>query len=183
LLRYTFSDAGVHGIPDPAHSFALEVANDRSFEGGQSLRSFLRDAYGQPGWSTTTRHLTHELVVEQPITTTEATVSLWRSDTSYTTSSRYAWNVLLHFDDGTNVADVDLACRCWGNSEGCPNNYVEASDGSAEGSDGTMWLHYTVTIPPEIDRSGFTLSLIHRQDAWDGTTAESTIYFDGISIP
>jgi hypothetical protein len=182
---YTMSDASVRGTPSRA-VHVLEVSSARSFVGGQSLRSFLQNVQGvTPGDSVeaqSTRRVTHEIHLEVPISTTASYVTFWRSDTSFTPSSRYYWEIALVLSDGTQTVETVLACKSWGDSEGCLQNLQECSDQAALGADGQSWHRYRVDIPSGIDRSRLLVALRHRQDSWDSSTASSEVFFDGVVL-
>jgi hypothetical protein len=181
---YTMSDKLVRGTPSRA-AHVLEVTSARAFMGVKSLRSFLRNVQGVAGTASEapfTRRATHDIHLETPISTTANYVTFWRSEISFTTSSRYYWEIVLIFSDGTQTVETILSCKCWGDSEGCPQNLQECSDQTAQGADGQTWHRYRVDIPSAINRSRLLITLRHQQDSWDYTTAESEVYLDAVAL-
>ena len=80
--------------------------------------------------------------------------------------------------DGTNSSGISLACQDWGNSEGCGGNSYDNHDMIDTGADGQTWYRHPIAIPANLDRSKLVITIRHQQDSWDGSSAESTIYYD-----
>ncbi|MEE9913043.1 MAG: FG-GAP-like repeat-containing protein [Deltaproteobacteria bacterium] len=179
---YTMNDSGTRGTgPNVVHQ--LNISTTRSYSGSKSLYSFLRNVGGGGGGDTDTRHATHDLISVNHFATSSDKLYLWRTAVSYTTSSRYYWRLDVELSDGTNTSTIELACVAWGNGEGCTGNYQNTSDSQATGSDGQTWYRHPIPIPAEMNRANLTIKIRHQQDSWDGTTAESSFYYDLVSAP
>ncbi|HTZ18473.1 MAG TPA: LamG-like jellyroll fold domain-containing protein, partial [Dissulfurispiraceae bacterium] len=174
---YTANDGDtIHGTgPNVVHQ--LNITTDRSYSGTKSVYSFIRNVGGGGGGDYNTRHATHDLR-STSFSTSSDTLYLWRSDVSYTTSSRYYWRLDVILSDGTNLSDISLACQDWGNSEGCAGNTYDNHDMTDIGADGQTWYRHPIVIPANLDRSKLAITIRHQQDSWDGTSAESTVYYD-----
>ncbi len=179
---YNHSDSGTRGS-SPRGEHALSVSGTRYFSGTKSVSSWIRNnAGGGPG-DADGRHSTSDLVTEAPVSTTASSFTLWRTDVSYTTSSRWYWRLDVVLSDGSTTEGIELTCRAWGNGEGCAGNFQDLSDLTATGADGLTWYRHTITIPSGMDRNNLTVKIRHSQDAWDGTTAESSLYYDLFAQP
>ena len=173
---YTVNDFGTRGT-GPATVREIKISTARSFSGTKSVYSSLQNINSGPS-EADSRKATHYLITASSFSTNSNTLYLWRSDVSYTTSSRWYWRLDVVLSDGTNTNTIELACRAWGSSEGCTANYQNTSDLQATGSDGQTWYRHPIAIPIEMDRTQLTMIIRHQQDSWDGTTAQSSLYFD-----
>jgi hypothetical protein len=177
---YTMSDAGVRGTgPNVVHQ--LNISTARSYSGGKSVCSYIRNIGGNGGWDSNTRHATHDLINTGHLSAASDSVYLWRSDVAYTTSSRYYWRLDVELSDGASTNSSGLVGIAWGNSEGVPGNAMNTSDLQATGSDGQTWYRHRIPIPTYMNHSNLTIKVRHQQDSWDGTSAESRLYVDLIS--
>ena len=85
----------------------------------------------------------------------------------------------MDLSDGVNTQGVMLACKSWGNQEdGCPGNSFDTQDRSDTGTDGQTWYRHSIPIPAGWNRNNLTVTIQHFQDSWDGTTAQSSLYYD-----
>jgi hypothetical protein len=71
-----------------------------------------------------------------------------------------------------------LAGQCWGNEEDVPGNSYDNYDQSATGADGQTWYRHSISIPANFNKSNLVVKIGHHQDSWDGTTADSSFYYD-----
>ena len=177
---YTMNDGGVRGT-GPSVIRQLNITTSRSYSGSKSVYSYIRNVGGNGGWDANTRHATHDLINTCPLSTASDSLYLWRSDVSYTTSSRFYWRLDVELSDNASTNDNLLAGIAWGNSEGVPGNYVNTSDLQATGSDGQIWYRHRIPIPAGMSHTNLTIKVRHQQDSWDGTSAESMLYFDLVS--
>jgi hypothetical protein len=177
---YTMNDAGVRGTgPNVVHQ--LNISTACSYSGTKSVCSYLRNVGGNPGWDSSTRHATHDLISTCHLSTASDALYLWRSAVTYTTSSRYYWRLDVELSDNASTNDNLLIGVAWGSSEGVPGNYVNTSDLQATGSDGQTWFRHRIPIPAGMNHTNLTIKIRHQQDSWDGTSAESRLYVDLVS--
>lgn len=110
-----------------------------------------------------------------------ASITVWMSETAYTTAARWRWLAAVTLSDGAKTDVQRVVCKDWGNHEGCgTTDAYDKYDQSAAGADGQTWKRYTITIASGMSRTGLTITLSHLQDTWDGASAESTIHFDSV---
>lgn len=177
LDAYNQSDYGTRGTsPGGVHELAISGA--RYFSGTKSVYSRAQNVAGGGPTDADGRHTISDLITEAPITTTASRFTFWRTDVSYTTSDRWFWRFDVEISDGTTTQSIGLACRAWGLSEGCTGNFQDHSDQAATGADGQTWYRHAIDIPLGMDKSNLTVKIRHQQDSWDGTTAESSLYYD-----
>jgi parallel beta-helix repeat protein len=179
---YTHNDGGDRGT-SPRSGHELYISDAKRFTGEKSVYSFIRNIEGGGGYDANGRHSTQELFVEEGYKAfaPDSTLYLWRSNVTYTTSSRWSWRFSVELSDGVITRDVLLACRSWGNNEGCSGNAFDNHDLEATGADGDTWYRHAIAIPAEMDRAGLKIRVRHEQDSWDGTTAESGLYIDTVA--
>jgi hypothetical protein len=158
----------------------LATTSARSFSGADAVYSYLRTATAWDNWDPNTNHATHDMAVKYPVVpgTTLDAVTLWRTDVSYTASSRYFWQLILELTDGTTTTSTLLTCRDWGGGEGCPGDYLDSHDQTATGTDGQPWYRHRVVVPAGLDQTRLTVTIRHVERSWDGSIAESGLYYD-----
>ncbi|HIJ86185.1 MAG TPA: beta-propeller fold lactonase family protein [Desulfuromonadales bacterium] len=176
---YTYNDFGTRGT-SPTATHTLETTGARSFSGQKSVYSTIQSFGGTNNWDADYHYATHAMTtgyLKQP-NINLAAITIWRSDISYTTSSRWFHWFAMDLNDGVNSQTVMLACRAWGLNEGCSNNYENTSDQTATGTDGQTWYRHRVAVPPEFDQNKLKITIRHVQRSWDGTSASSNLYYD-----
>ena len=175
---YGMNDCGARG-DNPWGSYQLAISTARSYSGRGSVYSWVQNAGGQNHCGDpNTRRTTLDLVAAGPLATSAETLYLWLSDVSWTAPSRWNWNFAVELTDGTVTEEILLACRAWGNQEGCPGNVFSNHDQTDTGVDGQIWYRHPIPIPVGMNRINLTIRIRHRQDSWDGNTAESSLYYD-----
>lgn len=175
------NDAGVFGSTPRGQWDARSVA-DRRHSGNASLRTLVRNVAGGGGTDADGRKATLSIGLPDDLrfANQAAALELWRSDLEWTTSARWYHRLLLTLGDSRTQHEFVLYCRAWGLNEGCDNNFYDGSDLTETGADGFSWYRHRIAIPDDLDRQRLWLRLEHQQDSWDGTTAESTVYWDDI---
>ncbi len=175
---YGMNDCGARG-DNPWGSYQLAISTARSYSGRGSVYSWVQNAGGQNHCGDpNTRRTTLDLVAASPFATSSETLYLWRSDVSWTAPSRWNWNFAVELTDGIATEEILLACRAWGNQEGCPGNVFSNHDQTDTGVDGQTWYRHPISIPAGMDKNNLNIKIRHRQDSWDGNTAESSLYYD-----
>jgi hypothetical protein len=85
---------------------------------------------------------------------------------------------MIEMTDGTNSHSAMLACRDWGYQEGCTGDFQDTHDQTATGADGQTWYRHRVAVPSNLDQSRLKITIRHTERSWDGTSAESSLYYD-----
>jgi uncharacterized repeat protein (TIGR01451 family) len=174
---YNHDDWGTRGSSSRGVD-ELYISNNRYFSGTKSVYSFIQNINSGGNWDANSRHSTSDLVTELPVSISSSSLYIWRTDVSYTTSSRWYWRFAVVLSDGITTQEILLACRDWGLQEGCPGDFQDTHDQTATGADGQTWYRHTIAIPSEMNRNNLTIKIRHEQDSWDGTTAQSSLYYD-----
>jgi hypothetical protein len=172
------NDSGTRGS-NPTADHELLTTSSRSFSGNKAVYSRIR-TLGSYNQDPDYHYATHLLTTDYSPKTGKKldAVTIWRSDISYTTSSRWFYWFMVEMTDGTNSYSEMLACRDWGNQEGCTNNFQDTHDQTAAGIDGQTWYRHRVAVPSNLDQSKLKIKLRHTERSWDGTSAESSLYYD-----
>lgn len=175
---YTYNDSGTLGTT-PTADHEMFTTTARSFSGNKSVYSRIR-TLGGGNQDANYHYATHDLTTAYQPSAGHvlSSVTLWRSDIAYTTSSRWFYWFAVDLNDGVSQETIMLACRDWGNQEGCTNNFMDTHDQSATGADGQTWYRHTIPIPAKYDQSTLKITVRHTQRSWDGTSAESSLYYD-----
>lgn len=157
------------------------ISTSRRYQGSKSLRSYLKNCNTGGVSNPLTRTSLQKISTKANVrgVSTSSTLYLWLSEVAYTTSSRWRWYVAVGLSDGTKSSYQRKVCRDWGNGEGCgTDNYYDYADQTGSGDDGQTWKRYPITIPGNYDKTKLIITLGHLQDSWDGTTADSTLFYD-----
>jgi YVTN family beta-propeller protein len=175
---FTMNDSGTRGS-NPTADHELLTTSSRSFSGNKAVYSRIRTlgSYNQdPDYHYATHLLTTDYSAKEGKKLDAVTI--WRSDIAYTTSSRWFYWFMVEMSDGANTYSEMLACRDWGGQEGCTNDFQDTHDQSATGTDGQIWYRHRVTVPANLDLRKLKISVRHTERSWDGTSAESSLYYD-----
>ncbi len=176
---WTQNDGGTIGGTPAGEN--LTATDTRRYSGAKSVYTFVRNVNWGGNTNPAGRHAIQDVYNEDAykVVSDASTLYIWRSDVTYTTSSRYYWRFGVVFEDGINTpTEVLLVGRAWGNSEGVPGNFYDNHDQTATGADNQTWYRHPVAIPDGFDKSKLVVKIRHQQDSWDGTTAESSLYYD-----
>ncbi|MBK8284445.1 MAG: hypothetical protein IPK97_05940 [Ahniella sp.] len=183
FATYNRNDFGDYGS-SPTGQWDARIATNRRHRGDASLRSYVRNNAG--GGPTDANGRKATLVMGLPddtrLTHRATHVELWRSDWDWTASSRWYHSLTMTLGDNRGRHETLLYCRAWGANEGCTGNFFDGSDLSETGADGTTWYRHRVEIPPDLDRERLWIRIEHQQDAWDGTSAESSVHLDDLAL-
>lgn len=183
FASYNRNDAGDYG-PNPTGTVEARVVDLRRRSGATALRSFARVNNGGVGDDANGRKAT--LVMGLPddlrLSSRAAAIELWRSEWTWTTSSRWYHRLAVVLGDNRSQHEILLYCRAWGNGEGCDGNFQDSSNGSMTGADGTPWFRHRIEIPAGLDRDRLWMRIEHQQDAWDFTSADSTVHIDDVAL-
>jgi DNA-binding beta-propeller fold protein YncE len=183
FASYNRDDFGVYG-PNPTGQVDARVVTDRRRSGSAALRTFARASGGSGPADANNRRAT--LVIGLPadlrLSNRAPAIELWRSDPTWTAPSRWYHRLTAFVGDNRSSHEILLYCRAWGLGEGCPNNYFDGAAASMVGADGTAWHRHRIAIPAGLDRDRLWLRIEHQQDAWDWTTAESTLHLDDFGL-
>lgn len=183
FASYNRNDFGAYG-PNPTGQVDARIVSDRRRSGSVALRTFVRASGGGGPGDADNRRTTLVIGLPEDLRMAQRApaIELWRSDPTWTTSSRWYHRLTAFVGDNRTTHEILLYCRAWGLGEGCPNNYFDGAAASAIGADGAPWRRHRIAIPAELDRERLWLRIEHQQDAWDVTTAESTLHFDDLGF-
>jgi hypothetical protein len=176
---FTMNDSGTRGS-NPTADHELATTATRSFSGDKAVSSRIRTLGGVGNQDPDYHYATHLLTTDYLPQTGKMldAVTIWRSDIAYTTSSRWFYWFAIEMSDGTNTNSVMLACRDWGNQEGCTSDFQDTHDQTSTGTDGQTWYRHRVPVPANLDQSKLKITIRHTERSWDGTSAESSLYYD-----
>jgi hypothetical protein len=176
---FTMNDSGTRGS-NPTADHELATTATRSFSGDKAVYSRIRTFGGSGNQDPDYHYATHMLTTDYLPETGKMldAVTIWRSDIAYTTSSRWFYWFAIEMSDGTNTHSVMLACRDWGGQDGCTNDFQDTHDQTSTGTDGQTWYRHRVPVPSNLDQSKLKITIRHTERSWDGTSAESSLYYD-----
>ncbi|NVN91044.1 MAG: LamG domain-containing protein [Desulfuromonadales bacterium] len=176
---FTMNDSGTRGS-NPTADHELATTASRSFSGSKAVYSRIRTLGGVGNQDPDYHYATHLLTTNYLPEAGKIldAVTIWRSDIAYTTSSRWFYWFAIELSDGTNTHSVMLACRDWGLQEGCANDFQDTHDQTSTGTDGQTWYRHRIPVPANLDRSKLKITIHHTERSWDGTSAESSLYYD-----
>jgi hypothetical protein len=161
-------------------SESLSLSASRRYSGGKSVYSYIKNCNTGGNHNKNTRSSANRIFNKDSyrFVANSNILHLWITNVDYETSSRWRWDIGVIISDATNTQNTRLVCRDWGNQEGCPNDAYDNFDQTATGADGTIWKRYSISIPSNYNKANLFLKIVHHQDSWDGTTADSGVYYD-----